>query len=356
MNSIQLRDLTGTWSGETDGNWSATDSTSSNFSGLSFSAVNSMVNSVYFGDTTATGLPVLSSFVAIQAGGVLTGNVYFQNKNLTYTIASADSNGITGFTAVTVQGGGTVNFTGPHTYTGPTTISAGRLLLSQGSSLGGTQIFATAGGTFAAQPTGGATINVGSDLSLAAGSALDMSGDASTGTLRVAGALDLGDANGGAALSFDLGTDGGGNTVVHSLAANGSASLQGTNRITIVGFGSQPLTSGIYPLITASSGLDFGGTFAIANPNSTVTVDGVTYRLALFNSSNLEQLGISSGASISGIWQATGAGSFVWNSPTTNWSSTPFVPGTAGDSATFSTAAGTNSQSIDLDMGARWAA
>ena len=146
MNALQVRDLTGTWSGATNGTWSSTDSTSQNFSGLSFAGagtgVTSLVSNVFFADTSATGSAVAASAVTVAAGGVSIGNVYFQNKAVAYTLGSADAVGITGTTAVTVEGGGLVTFTGTNTYTGGTTVSAGILTVSSTAALPG---YASAG-------------------------------------------------------------------------------------------------------------------------------------------------------------------------------------------------------------------
>jgi hypothetical protein len=51
MNAIQLRDVSGVWSGTTDGTWADSDSSSANFSGSSFQAVKALgVTSVQFQD------------------------------------------------------------------------------------------------------------------------------------------------------------------------------------------------------------------------------------------------------------------------------------------------------------------
>ena len=75
--------------------------------------------------------------VVVQAGGVFTGTVVFQNNSVPYTLQSADANGITGSTAVAIQGRGEVIFAGPNTYTGGTTMTCRVLSISTTDSLPG---------------------------------------------------------------------------------------------------------------------------------------------------------------------------------------------------------------------------
>src|SRR5262249_36784056 len=50
INAIQLRDITGVWSGTTSGNWTDPDNSSQNFSGANYTTVKAATSDVYFGD------------------------------------------------------------------------------------------------------------------------------------------------------------------------------------------------------------------------------------------------------------------------------------------------------------------
>lgn len=211
LNAIQLRDVTGVWSGTTSGNWNDPDSTTANFSGNNYNTVKTgTTNGVYFGDVDASGSSVATSAITVGAGGVTGENVIFANNLVSYTFASADANGIKGAYTVTLNGTNTVTFNGANTYTGTTRLNAGTLALGNASALGGSTNILLTGGTL---DTTAATLTLGSSQtlqgagtingSLAAGSGATIfpgNGPSVIGTINVTNALTLN----AAALTFDV--------------------------------------------------------------------------------------------------------------------------------------------------------
>ena len=155
LNALQLRDVTNlgywngtvatagtaTWDSNTTANF-CTNVYSAAFANGTFSQATNLVPNVYFGDyyydsgssggTAAVG----TSTIKIAAGGVSTGTVTFLNNAAAYTLTSSGSAGITGATAVVLQGTGLVTFAGSNSYTGTTTISGGTLAIGGGGCLG----------------------------------------------------------------------------------------------------------------------------------------------------------------------------------------------------------------------------
>src|SRR5262249_30172762 len=147
INAIQLRDVTGVWSGTTDGNWTDSDTTSLNFSGTNYTAVKAATSDVYFGDKDAAGNAVATSTIMVGSGGVTGANANFNNNGFAYTLNSADANGISGAHGVTLAGSVTVTFNGANTYSGNTTINGGTLVLGNSSALGNSASVVLNGGT-----------------------------------------------------------------------------------------------------------------------------------------------------------------------------------------------------------------
>ncbi|MGJ8650889.1 MAG: beta strand repeat-containing protein [Opitutaceae bacterium] len=133
------------WTGDTNGTWDA-DSTA-NFSdnapaaalnSVTFDVATAINSSVTFADTyfdSGAPIDVTEDNVTIAAGGVSTGTVVFENttgnlNSVSYNIDGADANGITGSTAVTISGGGTVTLSSPNTHSGITTVTSGSLILA----------------------------------------------------------------------------------------------------------------------------------------------------------------------------------------------------------------------------------
>ncbi|MFO1523221.1 MAG: autotransporter-associated beta strand repeat-containing protein [Kiritimatiellia bacterium] len=129
LNAIQLRDVTGVWSGAANGNL---DNGSANFTGgNSFSTISGFatpVTALYFADTDGLSNAVTNNGLTVQTGGLSTGSLNFQNSSVAYTLTSSDANGIKGTTAVNLAGAGAVTLLGTHAYTGATTVAAGSTL------------------------------------------------------------------------------------------------------------------------------------------------------------------------------------------------------------------------------------
>jgi autotransporter-associated beta strand protein len=125
INAMQLRDVTGVWSGSTSGNW---DNTSTNFTGnQSFSSVAGLVTSVYFADTDGAGNAVANDAITIQPGGVSIGTAIFQNNAVNYTVTGSDSTGLTGTGGLLKTGTGQLTLQGSNTFSGGINVSAGTL-------------------------------------------------------------------------------------------------------------------------------------------------------------------------------------------------------------------------------------
>ncbi|MGA2031189.1 MAG: autotransporter-associated beta strand repeat-containing protein [Thermoguttaceae bacterium] len=230
------------------------------------------------------------------AGSVLLGGntltVGNPTNNLSSTFSGVIADGATAGGSLVKDGAGTLRLTGIHTYTGPTSIVAGRLELGPTAGLGDTAISIGAGATFAPQPANGATITAGAGasnatLSLNDGGVFDMSGDNAAGTFQVNGpsgnvALLLA----GGTLAFDVGA-----TADQLLVNSGAAVASGAMTISITGLNG--IKAGTYPLIVdAAGGLSqYGGTYSLLSP--TVTVGGKPYGLTLSGNDTEEDVTVA---------------------------------------------------------------
>jgi len=311
MNALQVRDVTGVWSGTSSGNWADSDAASANFSGLSFSAVKGLgVASVNFADRDGNGAPVANSAITVGAGGASGVNAVFQNNSTAYTLGSADATGIAGANGVTLNGAGTVIFNGANTYTGPTTVSAGTLALGNASAVANSAALVLGGGTLDVSAIGSLSLGSGQTLSglgtvkgsvtASAGSVIVPGGAATAGTLTITNNLTLN----GQTMTFDLGfTPSGGDKVVigNALTVNSTCTIS-------LNYLQGSLLGGTYTLMTFASKAG-AGTFALdtSYPGVTLNVNPTSVTLSV---------GGGGGGGTSSIWTNLAGG--TW-SATTNW-------------------------------------
>lgn len=229
-------------------------------------------------------------------------------------------------------GTGSMILTAANTYTGSTTVSAGTLRIGNTGVLNNTDINATGSATFSVE-AGSGTVNIGNTATVGAGASLDLaSGTSFTMVDGIAGGTTNlvqeptfpGDALtvSSASMNFELSSAG-----ADKLAVAGRASLTGANIINIVPLGA--LTAGTYDLITASSGLDTGGTFVFGSSGTTTqtVVSGTdSYLLTLNNSAGATSVTVGSPVSVPGgiTWtgqtNGIGADDAIWsNSAGANW-------------------------------------
>jgi autotransporter-associated beta strand protein len=254
LNAIQLRDITAVWSGAASTNWNSTDL---NFSGASYSTVSAATTNVYFGDLDASGFPVVSSNVFVQAGGVTGANVNFNNHAVMYTFSSADANGISGAFGVNLSGTNLVTFNGANTYSGSTVLGANaQLNINAAQSYTGNTILGT--GAKLALGASGSIAN-SANLNLGANSIFTSAGagaiNATAVTLGTSSSLTLGPGGAFNAASVNLGTSstltlGAGGTI-----NNATNVTLGANSTLTLG-SSGPLTTATLIDMTAGSTLD----------------------------------------------------------------------------------------------------
>lgn len=147
LNALQLRDVSGIWSGEVSAVW---DESTTNFSGLSFSSVKALTNNVAFSDTSESGAAVTNSNITLAAGGV-NGTNFGVNVNAStvgYTFTGADAIGLTGSIRLSKSGAGSLTLGGTNTFTGATTLTGGTLTLAHSGALQASPLTIT-GGTLA---------------------------------------------------------------------------------------------------------------------------------------------------------------------------------------------------------------
>jgi len=319
LNAIQVREVTniGNWVGTAGATWDA--SMTSNFASNLFSAAlntttfdvaKAPLNSVTFADTywnSGSTTAVTQTSVTVAAGGVSTGRVFFDNSAINYTIASADTTGITGTTALVKNGSGTVTFTGANTFTGATTISGGVLRLGDGGTTGNLS------GTSSITNNANLTVN----RSNAFTQATDLSGKAITGTG-----------------SF---TQAGGGTTTLSLTNSYSGGTSINNGALAITTGSA-LGSG---LLTLNGGTLVGGAFTVAND---IAVNNVANNRIYTNGANLTLSGTWSGNGNLALSGATTPSSIIISGDTTGYSGTINFDGQSSTNNVFVSGVGANLQ------------
>ena len=178
---------------------------------------------------------------------------------------------------LTKLGAGTLALTAANSFTGNTTVSAGRLTLGEGGSMAGTAVNVnTAGAIYGmARSTSGASAQGGSTLTLASGTALDLV-DGAYNTMSYTGAGTLSGAN----LYLNLGASGAA-AGSDKVTFGGAVTLTGTNKYVFSPLGpSLDTTPGAYTLMTAGSGLNGS---ALTLLNATVVAGNTVYALVLNN-------------------------------------------------------------------------
>ncbi|RWL80065.1 MAG: autotransporter outer membrane beta-barrel domain-containing protein, partial [Mesorhizobium sp.] len=252
--------------------------------------------------------PISSIFTGIDSDdetiGSLSGagNVALGDRKLTIggDASTAFSGSISGAGGSLAKlGTGTLTLSGTNTYTGATTVDAGRLRVD--GSLGNTAVSVNSSGTLSGVGTIAGPVTV--DGTIAPGD--------SPGTLTV-GSLTL---NAGANLDYELGVPGTvGNGVNDLIVVNGDLTLDGTLNITDVGgFG-----PGVYRLINyggalTDNGLEFGTTpvsasdlfiqTSIAGEVNLISSAGVTLGFWDGGNTGLHDNGAIDGGD--GVWDAT---------------------------------------------------
>jgi autotransporter-associated beta strand protein len=274
INAIQLRDITGVWSGTTSGAWNDNDATTLNFSGLNYTAVKAVATNVYFGDLDASGNAVATSTITVGAGGVAGANANFNNSTLAYTLNSADATGITGAYGVTVSGASKVALNGANTYSGNTTVNAGTLALGNSGAVSGSAAIVLNGGALDSSALSSLTLGasqalrgngtINGSVTAAAGSTLTLGTAGTAGMITVTTNLTLN----GQALAFDLPFAPFGND---KLVVGNTLTLNGTCTISL-NYLSGQLAGGTYTLVTYGSKAG-AGTFVLDTTYPGVTLN-----------------------------------------------------------------------------------
>jgi autotransporter-associated beta strand protein len=193
---------------------------------------------------------------------------------VTHAYSGVISNGAPDMTLIKT-GSGSQILTGVNTYTGGTTVEAGRLIINSPGSLA-TGLVSVTGGTLGGDGVVSGPVTVGGEGNLAPG--------ASVGTLTIAGNLDISAlSNGGGRLEFELVSPGNHDQVVVEgslIVGNGTFGFDDFEFIT----GEAP-QSGIYQLITTTGGIS--GT--LDNASLAGEIDGRPASLQI-NGNDLELL------------------------------------------------------------------
>ncbi|NIM48679.1 MAG: PEP-CTERM sorting domain-containing protein, partial [Gemmatimonadales bacterium] len=198
------------------------------------------------GSNTLNGLITLQSASTIQSDSgtlTLTGGITGTDLNLTFDGAGDTTVSTTGITigtgTLTKNGSGTTTLSGTNTYTGPTIVNAGTLLVNGDNSAATGAVTVNTGGTL------GGTGTIGGDTSIASGGFLSP-GDGGVGTLTFNGDLDISAAVGGpdGSLLFDVG-----DTVV---LTSGTLTI-GDGLLNVFDFVFSGITPGTYPLFLTNN-------------------------------------------------------------------------------------------------------
>jgi autotransporter-associated beta strand protein len=311
-------------------------------------------DSVVVGNFTGSGGTVLDNNIG---GSILTiGSGNATGGNFAGVIANNNQAGAGGV-SVTKTGSGTITLSGLNSYTGTTGVNGGTLALAVPGGLGNTAIFVSATASLSVRPGGGA-ISAGSTSIQSAGATITLNpggGAVNGGTFDMLdGAIGSFRLNQGAnvpigltlgtsgplnppVLAFEIGDNGTTTSADQLFVTNGVSVGTGTGAlISITGIGTNPLHTGIYPLITAGSFAN-ADRFSLATP--AIAVGNNQYNLSLSNTGTVENLIVSFGGPVATYW--SGAQNASWNALTpgggTNW-----LDGPAGMDAFALPSSGTN--------------
>lgn len=119
IEAVQVRDITGAWSGAASATWNATDV---NFAGGSYNTITSLatpVTTVGFADTDGLGNAVTNKTISVVTGGISVGSMEFQNTT------AGGAYILNGPGALTVSGDIIKYNTGAATISGPVVFSSG---------------------------------------------------------------------------------------------------------------------------------------------------------------------------------------------------------------------------------------
>lgn len=187
------------------------------------------------------------------------------NASTTFAGEISDGGPSSAITALTTVGTGTLTLSGSSTYSGPTIVSNGMLVIN--GTLGSGYLGATPVTVYSSGAISGLG-NINGSVTLNTGNAGILLTNNSVGTLTVGNGLTLANGN---VLAFDLGAS------ADQIAVNGTYSQSGTAVVyfaPVSGFG-----AGTFPLITGASGISAanftigntlsGYSLSLTNPNAT---------------------------------------------------------------------------------------
>ncbi len=355
INLMQLRDVTGVWSGAMSGNW---DSTSANFTGgENFTTVSGLVNTVYFADTDGFDNPVTNNAITIQPGGVAIGTTVFQNNTVNYTVTGGDSSGLTGTGSLLKTGTGQLTLQSSNTFSGGINVSAGTLTGSVPGAFGTGNLTINPTGTTGTaadaatvysngslSPSASVVVNTNSATAIGTlvlhGAAPAIATLSGNGTVQLANAsgtvLTIGGTNASSAFSGTITDNAPGSLVktgTGNLALSGSNTYHGSTNVasgtlTVTGINALPATTTLN-IAPGASVVISNGSSPMAITIANISGGGV---VQLNNNAMVVHAGSLSAVN---TMVAAGYANGTWNG------TSGFVSSTAAGDTTFLTAIGT---------------
>ncbi|MEI6674103.1 MAG: autotransporter-associated beta strand repeat-containing protein, partial [Verrucomicrobiota bacterium] len=299
-------------------------------------------------------IKAMSNGTLIDAGGtylttnVLAGGAVFDTNGFTTTIGSnvklvhlSGDSGTDG--GLTKNGTGTLTLSSANTFNGPTAVNAGTLIIN-GVQAPANSVVPTV--TVSSGAALGGSGNVGGNVVVSAGGALNLTPSAVVGTLTVPGTLTLsGTSVSKNSLYFDTNT-----TSTDSIAVTGAVISPDAAVVSINGLSAATLTAGNYNLITGAAGID-STKFTLA----TTTAFGNTLSLVNSTSTALKLTATAAAASpATAFWSGTSNASWGtlanWKTTVSNNTTVTTTPGPLTDVSFYTTTpAGTN---LTITLGA----